>query len=46
MMANALDINGAKKVFILGRRLEKLQEVASQAVSRISGCGNRYLHSN
>lgn len=32
MMANALDVNGAKKVFILGRRLEKLREVASQAV--------------
>lgn len=32
MMSNALDLNGAKKVFILGRRLEKLQEVASQAV--------------
>ena len=34
-MSNALDLNGAKKVFILGRRLEKLQEVASQAVRQI-----------
>jgi NAD(P)-dependent dehydrogenase (short-subunit alcohol dehydrogenase family) len=33
MMAKALDINGAKKVYIVGRRLEKLQEVASAAVS-------------
>src|SRR5258706_1264841 len=32
MMAKALDINGAKKVYIVGRRLEKLQEVASAAV--------------
>jgi hypothetical protein len=30
--AEALDINGAKKVFILGRRLDKLEEVASAAV--------------
>jgi hypothetical protein len=32
MMAKALDINGAKKVYIIGRRLEKLQEVAAVAV--------------
>lgn len=31
-MANALDVNGAAKVYIVGRRLEKLQEVASAAV--------------
>lgn len=33
MMADALDQNGAAKVYILGRRLEKLQEVAKEAVS-------------
>ena len=33
MMASALDINGAAKVYILGRRLEKLEEVASKAVN-------------
>jgi hypothetical protein len=32
MFAKALDINGAAKVYILGRRLEKLQEVAAAAV--------------
>ena len=32
MMANALDVNGAAKVYIVGRRLEKLQEVATGAV--------------
>lgn len=32
MIANALDVNGASKVFILGRRLEKLQAVAANAV--------------
>ena len=32
MMALALDANGAKKVYIMGRRLEKLQEAAAQAV--------------
>jgi len=33
MMANALDVNGAAKVYIVGRRIEKLQEVAAAAVS-------------
>jgi NADP-dependent 3-hydroxy acid dehydrogenase YdfG len=33
MMAKALDENGAAKVYILGRRLEKLQEGAKGAVS-------------
>lgn len=32
MFANTLDINGAARVYILGRRFEKLQEVASNAV--------------
>jgi NADP-dependent 3-hydroxy acid dehydrogenase YdfG len=32
IMAHALDINGAAKVFILGRRESKLREVASRAV--------------
>ena len=33
-MARAFDANGAAKVFIIGRRAEKLQEVASQAVNK------------
>ena len=33
MMATALDVNGAAKVFILGRRQEALDRVANQAVS-------------
>lgn len=36
MMAKALDKNGAGKVFIMGRRLDKLQEVAGQAVRIIA----------
>lgn len=32
MMAHALDVNGAAKVFILGRRESKLKEVAAKAV--------------
>lgn len=32
VMAHALDVNGAAKVFILGRRETKLKEVASKAV--------------
>ena len=32
MMAQALAANGAAKVFILGRRLEKLQEAAKSGV--------------
>lgn len=32
VMAHALDVNGAAKVFILGRRESKLQEVAAKAV--------------
>jgi len=35
MFAKALDINGAAKAYILGRRLEKLQEVAASAVCHI-----------
>jgi NADP-dependent 3-hydroxy acid dehydrogenase YdfG len=35
VMANALDVNGAAKVFILGRRESKLKEVASKAVRHI-----------
>ncbi|KAF2008020.1 NAD(P)-binding protein [Amniculicola lignicola CBS 123094] len=34
MFAKALDINGAAKVYILGRRVEKLQEVASSAKNK------------
>jgi len=34
IMAHALDVNGASKVFILGRRESKLKEVASKAVCR------------
>ena len=30
-MARSLDANGAAKVYIIGRRLEKLQAVAAQA---------------
>ena len=33
-MAKALDVNGASKVFILGRRKASLERVASQAVQR------------
>ncbi|KAH6673043.1 hypothetical protein B0J14DRAFT_592247 [Halenospora varia] len=33
MMAKALDANGAAKVYIIGRRLEKLQEVAALAMN-------------
>jgi hypothetical protein len=33
MMAKALDVNFARRVYIIGRRLEKLEEVASKAVS-------------
>lgn len=32
-MAHALDVNGASKVFILGRREDNLKQVASKAVS-------------
>jgi hypothetical protein len=32
MFAKALDVNGAAKVYILGRRLDKLDEVAAAAV--------------
>lgn len=32
MFAKALDVNGASKVYILGRRLDKLEEVAVAAV--------------
>lgn len=32
VMAHALDVNGAAKVFILGRRESKLEEVAAKAV--------------
>lgn len=32
VMAHALDVNGAAKVFILGRRESKLQEVAAKSV--------------
>lgn len=35
VMAHALDVNGAAKVFILGRREEKLKEVAAKAVCEI-----------
>jgi NADP-dependent 3-hydroxy acid dehydrogenase YdfG len=35
VMANALDVNGAAKVFILGRRESKLGEVAFKAVRHI-----------
>lgn len=34
MMAKSLDANGAAKVFIIGRRKDKLQEVASAAVNK------------
>ncbi|KAF2808979.1 3-oxoacyl-reductase [Mytilinidion resinicola] len=33
MFSRALDINGAAKVYIIGRRLEKLQEVAQSATN-------------
>ncbi len=42
MMAKSLDANGASKVFILGRRLEKLQEVAALSVSDESASGRRF----
>ena len=32
MMAKALAVNGAAKVYVLGRRLDKLQEVANSGV--------------
>ena len=34
MMAKALDANGAAKVYVLGRRMDKLQEVAKLAVCK------------
>jgi NAD(P)-dependent dehydrogenase (short-subunit alcohol dehydrogenase family) len=34
MMAKSLDANGAAKVYIIGRRFEKLEEVASQAINK------------
>ncbi|KAF2489785.1 3-oxoacyl-reductase [Lophium mytilinum] len=34
MFARALDINGAAKVYIIGRRLDKLQEVAQSATNQ------------
>lgn len=34
MMAKSLDANGAAKVFIIGRRAEKLQEVAAEAINK------------
>lgn len=33
MMAHALDVNGASKVYILGRRQASLEKVASEAVN-------------
>lgn len=33
-MALALDANGASKVFIIGRREDKLQETASLAINK------------
>lgn len=36
IMAHALDVNGASKVFILGRRVAKLKQVASKAVRDIT----------
>ena len=41
MMAKALDANGAAKVYIVGRRLEKLQQVVQQAVRALLVCQNR-----
>lgn len=35
VMAHVLDVNGAAKVFILGRRESKLKDVASKAVRHI-----------
>jgi NADP-dependent 3-hydroxy acid dehydrogenase YdfG len=40
-MAHALDVNGAAKVFILGRRESKLKEVAEKSVRT----GFWYFHS-
>jgi NAD(P)-dependent dehydrogenase (short-subunit alcohol dehydrogenase family) len=34
MMARALDANGASKVYIIGRRFDKLEEVAAQAINK------------
>jgi NAD(P)-dependent dehydrogenase (short-subunit alcohol dehydrogenase family) len=34
MMAKSLDANGAAKVYIIGRRFDKLEEVASQAINK------------
>ncbi|KAF2111441.1 hypothetical protein BDV96DRAFT_582163 [Lophiotrema nucula] len=34
MFAKALDVNGAAKVYILGRRLENLQEIANTATNK------------
>lgn len=34
MMARALDVNGAAKVYIIGRRMDKLKEVSSAAVNK------------
>ncbi|ORY15285.1 hypothetical protein BCR34DRAFT_622931 [Clohesyomyces aquaticus] len=34
MFAKALDVNGAAKVYIIGRRLEKLEEVVSSALNK------------
>ena len=46
MMTQALAENGASKVYILGRRLEKLEEVAKTAVCGILFLLPRHSSSN
>ena len=41
MMAKALDANLAAKVYIVGRRLDKLREVASMAVFNFSAAATK-----
>jgi NAD(P)-dependent dehydrogenase (short-subunit alcohol dehydrogenase family) len=43
MMAKALAQNGAHRVFVLGRRMEKLEEVAKEGVRYFHGVERHFL---
>jgi NADP-dependent 3-hydroxy acid dehydrogenase YdfG len=43
MMAHALGVNGASKVFILGRRNDSLEKVVSNAAG-VFATTNSYIH--
>ena len=44
MMALALDLNGASKVFVLGRRLSSLENATAKAVSPHVPASDRLVH--